>query len=66
MKVALYFTEGRKQVVLTPESAFERGVLKELGECELTVHKGCGFYSCNGGWDRQNDSHDSLIIGYFA
>ena len=53
MKVALYIEDGLEQVVLTPETETERGIVGKLHEADrkLSVHRG-GFYGCRGGWTR--------------
>lgn len=67
MKVALYVDEGRNQIVLNPESDFEKGMLKRLSETMsgkeggVTVAMG-GFYPCRGGWTRHSMEQNSLMI----
>ena len=45
MKGAIYIENGLTQLVLTPESDFEKNV---------SVYTG-GFYHCQGGWVRQRE-----------
>lgn len=68
MKVALYVDEGRNQIVLNPESDFEKGMLKRLCEtmknregAGIAVEMG-GFYACRGGWNRHSLEQQSLMI----
>lgn len=63
MKIALYIEEGVDQIVFTPESDTERGILGKLirGTCELSIKQG-SFYECQGGWVRQGKNEDSTII----
>lgn len=53
MKIALYIEDGLEQIVLTPESETEKGILGKLhdGSRELTIKRG-SFYHCRGGWQR--------------
>ena len=53
MKIALYIEDGLEQIVLTPETDTEKGILGKMhdGSRELAVHKG-QFYACQGGWTR--------------
>lgn len=66
MKTAIYIEDGRTQLVLQAETDFEQGVIKRIdkGEHTVKIYTG-GFYSCQGGWTRWNQVHqsdDSLII----
>ena len=64
MKFALYAEDGITQVVLTPESETERGILGELHKTpiDLSIRRG-SFYECRGGWVRyRQDSDDSTMI----
>lgn len=56
MKIAFYMDEGREQIVLTPESEFEKAMLGKLHESnrQLSIHRG-EFYACQGGWTRWRD-----------
>ena len=53
MRIALYIEDGLEQIVLTPESEAERGILGKLhdGSRELSIKRG-SFYACQGGWTR--------------
>lgn len=67
MKVAIYIEDGRSQLVLTPETGFEKGIVSQAEKREQQVNVYTGsFYECQGGWMRQevnlNDDDKSLII----
>lgn len=57
MKIAFYMDDGLEQIVLTPDSEFERGLLKKLhdGSRDLSIKQG-GFYASQGGWIRESAS----------
>ena len=57
MKTAIYVEDGVLQVVITPETDFERDAIKTVsdGAMETTIYNG-EFYKCQGGWNR-HDSH---------
>lgn len=59
MKIALYIEDGLEQIVLTPESETEKGIVGKLhdGTRDLSIKSG-QFYDCNGGWKRQADTYD--------
>lgn len=62
MKVAIYIEDGVTQLVLTPESEWEKSATFKLvgeGERALTVHRG-SFYHCRGGWTRQGDGFSGM------
>lgn len=73
MKTAIYIEDGVVQLVITPETDFEKNALKnfENKKLETRIFHGT-FYDCRGGWTRQTsyyqpnqygDSNDrSLII----
>ena len=63
MKIALYIEDGLEQIVLTPESETEKGILGKLhdGSRELSVLKG-SFFDCKGGWTRYTPNQ--TIYGY--
>jgi hypothetical protein len=54
MKIALYIEDGLEQIVLTPETETEKGIVKKLhdGSRDLSIKQGT-FYECQGGWMRQ-------------
>jgi len=75
MKTAIYIEDGVVQLVITPESDFEKNAIKMFQEkpLETKIFEG-SFYDCRGGWTRQaeyyqpmhfereNDKDKSLII----
>ena len=59
MKTAIYIEDGVVQLVITPESDFEKSALSsfERSPIDAKVFSG-SFYDCRGGWVRQS--------GYFG
>lgn len=59
MKTAIYIEDGVVQLVITPESDFEKSALRsfESKPMEAKIYSGA-FYDCRGGWVRQK--------GYFG
>ena len=55
MKIALYIEDGLEQIVLTPETETEKGIVGKLHDNtrELSIHSG-EFYACEGGWMRHS------------
>jgi hypothetical protein len=72
MKTAIYIEDGIVQLVITPETEFEKGAVKMLSDKALTAQIFTGsFYDCRGGWVRQavfypnsygSDNQDRSII----
>lgn len=60
MKIALYIEDGLEQIVLTPESDTEDGILGKLhdGSRELSIKHG-EFYGCQGGYTRHKKQYHS-------
>lgn len=59
MKTAIYIEDGTVQLVITPETEFEKNALSTF-ECrplEARIFSG-SFYDCRGGWVKQK--------GYFG
>lgn len=55
MKTAIYIEDGTVQLVLTPESEFEKDALSSFRDKPLDVKLFDGtFYDCRGGWVRQS------------
>ena len=57
MKTAIYIEDGVVQLVVTPESEFEKKALKDYfarEPLEVKVFTG-SFYDCRGGWVKQTD-----------
>lgn len=63
MKIALYIEDGLEQIVLTPTSDTEKGILGKLsdGSRQLSIKTG-SFYECAGGWVRNDRSDQSTLI----
>lgn len=62
MKIALYIEDGLEQIVLTPETDTEKGILGKLHDGrQLNIVRG-QFYECRGGWVRENGGIDSTMI----
>jgi hypothetical protein len=54
MKTAIYIEDGTVQLVVTPESDFEKNALSTFQEKPLEAKIFSGsFYDCRGGWVRQ-------------
>jgi hypothetical protein len=54
MKTAIYIEDGVVQLVITPESEFEKNALSGFHEKPLEAKFFVGaFYDCRGGWVRQ-------------
>lgn len=53
MKIALYIEDGLEQIVLTPETKTEQGILEKLhdGSRDFSLKRGT-FFECRGGWMR--------------
>ena len=76
MKTAIYIEDGVVQLVITPETKFEKNALSSFEDKELETKIFSGsFYDCRGGWIRQKgyyqpsgmygsmgDSNDRSII----
>lgn len=63
MKTAIYQKADRLQVVLTPETEFEKSALKLLSDADHGVEIYTGsFYDCQGGWSRQGGEDNSTLI----
>lgn len=55
MKTAIYVEDGIIQLVITPESEFEKNSLATFRDKPLDVKLFAGsFYDCRGGWVRQS------------
>lgn len=54
MKTAIYIEDGVVQLVITPETEFEKNALSSLRNKPLEAQLFSGsFYDCRGGWIRQ-------------
>lgn len=64
MKTAIYIEDGTIQLVLTPESEFEKNAMSSFDGAELTAKIFTGsFYDCRGGWVRQTSYHNTSPYG---
>ena len=62
MKTAIYIEDGVFQIVLTPETEFEKETLGRIpARKDIVVLRG-SFYECQGGWVRQGLNDDSTIF----
>lgn len=63
MKTAIYIEDGVVQLVITPESDFEKNALStfEKKPLEAQIFSGA-FYDCRGGWVRQKRYHEDQIF----
>jgi len=65
MKTAIYIEDGTVQLVVTPETVFEKNALSSFQKSPLEARIFSGsFYDCRGGWVRQTNFHDSSF--YYA
>jgi hypothetical protein len=56
MKTAIYIEDGTVQLVITPESDFEKDAMRTFGDGEIDAKMFRGsFYDCRGGWVRQSE-----------
>lgn len=64
MKTAIYIEDGVVQLVITPESEFEKAALRsfEREPIEAKVFSGA-FYDCRGGWVRQSGDYPNHGFG---
>ena len=54
MKTAIYIEDGTVQLVITPETPFEKNAMSQFEGKELQARLFSGsFYDCRGGWVRQ-------------
>lgn len=63
MKTAIYIENETTQLVLTPETEWEKQVIRciENGAQSVEIHR-ASFYECQGGWFRQGIGNESLIL----
>lgn len=63
MKTAIYIENGTTQLVLTPETEWEKQIVRCVEEGAQTVEiRRASFYECQGGWVRQGRGDESLIL----
>lgn len=64
MKTALYIEDGKLQLVITPESEFEKNSLTSFYDKPLEAKLFSGsFYDCRGGWVMQTAYRERLGYG---
>ncbi len=61
MKTAIYIEDGTVQLVITPESDFEKDAMRTFGDGPVQAQMFRGaFYDCRGGWVRQSEYNAHL------
>jgi hypothetical protein len=64
VKTAIYIEDGVVQLVITPESQFEKDALRSFDGNEVRAQVFTGsFYDCRGGWVRQSRYYHSTPYG---
>ncbi len=64
MKTAIYIEDGTVQLVITPETNFEKNALTTMREKPLDAKLFDGsFYDCRGGWVKQTANHRTGMHG---
>ena len=62
MKTAIYIEDGVVQLVITPNTEFEKNALSSFRNKPLEVKIFDGtFYDCRGGWTRQADHFPDVL-----
>lgn len=64
MKTAIYIEDGVVQLVITPESDFEKNAIKSFEDkpTKTIIHSG-SFYDCRGGWTKQGNYYPEHAFG---
>lgn len=63
MKAAIYVEDGVTQLILTPETNFEKEAVAKFENNELSAKIIIGsFYDCQGGFIRQSTTGSSIIL----
>lgn len=61
MKTAIYIEDGVVQLVITPETDFEKNALRSFEAKPMDAQIFAGsFYDCRGGWTRQTGYYQSM------
>lgn len=64
MKTAIYIEDGVVQLVITPETEFEKNALSSFREKPLDAKLFAGsFYDCRGGWVMQSAYYRETTFG---
>ncbi len=63
MKAAAFTNDDRAQLILTPETEWEKALLKQFSNTgsPVLVHM-ASFFNCNGGWTRFDERGDESLI----
>jgi hypothetical protein len=61
MKTAVYVEDGLTQLVLTPETDFEKSVVENIRGGDAFVKRG-GFYKNAAGWVREGGPESIMIV----
>ena len=65
MKTAIYIEDGTVQLVITPETEFEKNALTSFEQKPLDAKIFAGtFFDCRGGWVRQADYNTNSFGQY--
>ena len=65
MKTAIYIEDGVVQLVITPESDFEKNALSSFQNKPLEAKIFSGtFYDCRGGWVRQKQYYEPRAVDF--
>ena len=63
MRTAIYIDDGVLQIILTPETDFEKSLVKQYSNTNMSVSIKKGkFYSCVGGWIRTDSYEDESLM----
>lgn len=63
MKTAIYIEDGIVQLVITPESEFEKNAISTFTNKPIQAKLFEGsFYDCRGGWVRQNNYYPNRAL----
>lgn len=63
MKLTLLIQPKIKQLILTPESEEEKAIFKMFPDnINVLTKRGSCFQTCKGGWVREFEDDDSLIL----
>jgi len=62
MKATLLQQDKITQLVLTPETEWEKKALKAVPEKNFIILRGSFFQSCQGGWVREFQDDESLMF----
>lgn len=67
MKTAIYIEDGTAQLVITPETEFEKKAMATFQGKEVDAKLFSGsFYDCRGGWVRQAQVYNGRTLGEYT